>query len=110
MLANGGMGTFATGMALAEVRSPAQGFAVSSDAGSCRPGASDGELPVKIPMAADPNPDPILSPAERDRAIVEAHSDGPCARVAAQPFQVEVRVRWVFAKACEGSAGGSLCL
>jgi hypothetical protein len=69
------------------------------------------EAAVEFSMAANPNPDPYMASAQRDRSKVSCDSYRPRARIAPEPFQLQARMRRILQKLFVSVSGGdsNLC-
>src|SRR5687768_7585661 len=58
---------------------------------SCLNG-STGKSLVEIPVITNPCPDPFITAAERNGAIIKRYANGPKTRIGAKPFEMETRM------------------
>src|SRR5580765_7812199 len=66
------------------------------------------ESAIKRRMVADPDPEPIVPISERNRSIIQGHSDRPGAGIASQSLQVKAWMRRILSKSLVRSARGIL--
>lgn len=70
--------------------------------------ASSWKTTLEVLMVANPDPNLIITVAQRDGAIVQGDAYRPRSRVTPQPFQAKTGMRLVFAKLAVGQARGVL--